>query len=254
MNKRSAPAGTQSVLRAVHLLKALSEHGEQDLAALTHTVGLSRTTTHRLLAALESEDLVTRAAGGVYRLGPGAITLGIQARRSNQLRALAHPHLQNLAAHSGETATLEVVSEGCILIVEEVFGRHLVGANREVGTSWPLHATSTGKAVLSSLPRQERAKLLPGRLPRLTSKTVTNKRQLEEQLEKAEARGYATAVGELAVGFNAVAAAVLDADGRPLAAISVGGPAGRLTGKVLSRVGVAVRDTAAMLSATLGYS
>ncbi len=254
MSRRPAPAGTQSVLRAVRLLKTLSAHGGLDLAALTHEVGLARTTTHRLLGALTSEDLVTRDAGGEYRLGPAALRLGDQGRRSSQLRVLAHPHLRNLAADSGETATLEVQFDSSVLIVDEVLGCHLVGVNREIGTSWPMHATSTGKALLASLGRDDRAALLPGRLARLTTKTVTSKRQLEAQLKQTAKRGYATAEGELAEGFNAVAAAVLDTAGQPLGAISVGGPAGRLTGTELSRVGGAVRDTAALLSATLSYA
>ncbi len=254
MSRRAAPAGTQSVLRAVHLLKALSKHDGLDLAALTREVGLARTTTHRLLAALKSEDLVAQEAGGDYRLGPGAVALGNQRRRSSQLRVLAHPHLRKLAAESGETATLEVQFDAGVLIVDEVLGRHLVGVNREVGTSWPIHATSTGKALLASMGRDDRAALLVGRLSRLTTRTVTSKRQLEAQLKQTAQRGYATAEGELADGFNAVAAAVVNADGHPLAAISVGGPDGRLTGRELSRVGGAVRETAALLSETLSYA
>ncbi len=254
MSSRSAPAGTQSVLRAVRLLKTLSEHGEEDLATLTRKVGLARTTTYRLLAALESEDLVTREPSGAYRLGPGMIQLAMRAGRSDQLRILAHTHLQSLAADSGETATLHVLSNGSILIVDQVVARQLVGVTHEVGTSAPLHATSTGKALLAALKPDERAELLPGRLARLTSKTVTSKRRLDEHLKLAQKRGYATAVDELEVGFSAVGAAILDADGRPLAAISIGGPSGRLTGKARSRAGAAVRDAAALLSATLGYT
>ena len=83
---------------------------------------------------------------------------------------------------------------------------------------------------------------------------MTSKRRLDEQLKLAQERGYATAVDELEVGFSAVGAAILDAHGRPLAAISIGGPTGRLNGKARSRAGAAVRDAAAVLSATLGYS
>lgn len=253
MRSRSAPAGTQSVLRAVSLLKVLSEHGEEDLATLTHEVGLARTTTHRLLAALESEDLVTRAPSGVYRLGPGLIQLAMHAGRSDQLRTLAHSHLQSLAADSGETATLHVLSNGSVLVVDQVFGRQLVGASHEVGISAPLYATSTGKALLAALKPAERAELLRGRFSRLTPKTVTSKRRLDEHLKLARKRGYATAVDELEVGFTAAGAAILDADGHPLASISIGGPSARLNGKALSRAGAAVRDAAALLSAMLGY-
>ncbi len=238
----------------MRLLKALSEHGDEDLATLTNEVGLARTTTYRLLAALASEDLVTREPGGAYRLGPGIIQLAMRAGRSDQLRTLAHSHLQSLAADSGETATLHVLSNGSVLVVDQVVARQLVGVSHEVGLSAPLHATSTGKALLAALEPDERAELLSGRLSRLTSKTVTSKRRLDEHLKLAKKRGYATAVDELELGFTAVGAAIVDAGGRPLAAISIGGPSGRLNGKARSRAGAAVRDAAALLSATLGYT
>jgi DNA-binding IclR family transcriptional regulator len=73
-----------------------------DLAAL---VGLTRTTTHRLLSALESEDLITKnPLTHDYRLGPAAIALGSRALRTNDVRNTARPYLESLAARTRETA------------------------------------------------------------------------------------------------------------------------------------------------------
>jgi DNA-binding IclR family transcriptional regulator len=252
---RDAPPGTQSVLRAIALLKALTDGGhELDLGTLTETVGLARTTTHRLLSALESEGLVARnKASGAYRLGPVAIAMGAQALRSNDLRELARPFLEQLAEEAGETATLEVVSDGKMLIVDEVSGRHLVMASADLGTAWAMHGTASGKAVLSVMANDRRRALIGKRLHPLTARTITDRTLLERDLKRAAGRGYATAREELTEGFSAVGAAVVDADGVPVAAVAVGGPPGRMPRARLELLGPAVAAAARSISELLGH-
>ena len=76
MNKK-APSGAQAVLRAIALLKAFTlERPERDVAELSDETGLRRSTVHRLLAALESEGLVTKeATPGRYRSRASLIRL-----------------------------------------------------------------------------------------------------------------------------------------------------------------------------------
>jgi DNA-binding IclR family transcriptional regulator len=225
---RTAPEGTQAVLRAIRLLKSFSrERPELSLSELG--TDLSKTTAHRLLAALESEGLVTRDPGrGTYRLGPTIIALGTQALMSNDLRALAQPELESLAAETGETATLEVLTDRRVLIVSEVPGRQLVTVAAEVGTRWPLHATSTGKAILAALSEEERRSMIAEPLERRTARTIVDPAELARELDRVAVRGYATVIEELASGAAAVAVAITDSLGRVLGAISLGGPVNRL--------------------------
>jgi DNA-binding IclR family transcriptional regulator len=252
---KAAPPGTQSVLRAIALLKALTDGGREfDLNELTERVGLARTTTHRLLSALESEGLVARSrSSGGYRLGPVAIAMGAQALRANDLRELARPFLDHLASVSGETATLEIVSDGKMLIVDESSGRHLVMASADIGTAWAMHGTASGKAVLAAMSVRARERLLRGKLSALTGRTITNREALERELLRTATRGFATAREELTEGFSAVGGAIIDADGEPVAAIAVGGPPGRLQRARLDELGVSVAEAARQISALLGY-
>src|SRR4029434_2622327 len=87
-----------------------------------------------------------------YRLGPAAIALGIDAVHSHDLRTTMHPILNHLAAETGETATLEVLHDGSVLILDEVAGAHVLTSSGHIGTRWPLHATSTGKVLLAFQP------------------------------------------------------------------------------------------------------
>ena len=147
-NPRPQPyPGTQSVLRAMSLLKAFDdERREWGLADLAREVGLNKTTTFRLLTALESEGMVAkRPSTETYILGPEIVVLGGRALRNSDLRTLAKPELAQMAAASGETATLEIISgEDHVLIIDEVIGNHLVGSSQSLGTRWPMVAVSKG--------------------------------------------------------------------------------------------------------------
>jgi DNA-binding IclR family transcriptional regulator len=249
---KQAPEGTQAVLRAIGLLKTFShDRPTLSLAELGKERGFSRTTAHRLLAALESEELVARdPVAGTYRLGPGVIALGAQAMTDNDLRAVVEPELKALAAETGETAMLDILAEGQMLILCEVQGRHIVTVAAETGTIWPIHATSTGKALLAALPPERRRELIRAPLRRFTTSTITSVRALLGEVETVSERGYATARGEIESDAAAVGAAVHDSHG-VAGAISVTGPVSRLTDQRMAELGAILRSRADLISKRL---
>ncbi len=235
-----APAGTQVVVRAVRMLKLFTpERPEWLPAELGEALGLTKTTTHRLLGALESEGLVARLPSGpAYHLGLAAIALGAQALRSSELLSRVRPLLRELAVETGETVSLEVLVDRDVLILDEAAGPHLVAATMESGTRWPAHATSTGKALLAAMPSEERLKLLgEGPLRRFTDATITDPAALERDLRGVVERGWASAVEELEAGYVAVGVALFGPWGETIGALSVGGPAQRLDAEQLTVLG-----------------
>lgn len=250
---RAVP-GTQAVARAVTLLKVFSDaQPEWRLTDLARAAHLHKATAHRLLATLEREGMVVRGATEQYRLGPEAIALGARAARASDLRAVAVPELQALASTHGETATLEVPVGGDMLILHEVAGGTLLGAVPEVGTRWPIHATSTGKALLALLPPTRRREYLRTRLSRHTDRTIVSAAALEREFERVRRKGFAVAAEELERGYLAVGAAVRDHDGRPVAAISLGGPRLRFPPPRVETLGRHVHAAAQRVSAALGF-
>lgn len=252
---KKAPTGAQAVLRAIALLKAFTlEKPERDVSSLAEETGLSRGTVHRLLSALESEGLVLRTDHRHrYRLGPTAAALGVRALRSSRVRETAHPELERLAEETGETATLEVLSEGKMLILDEVLGARLIGAAPSLGTAWAIHATSTGKAILAALPPARVRELLPPSLKRLTRRTITSRAQLARELGDVRHRGYATAIEELEEGYSAAGAVVRTPMLEPYAAVSLGGPSTRLNADAIAELGLLVKSRADEISARLGF-
>ena len=177
--------GTQAVRRAIALLKSFSDgRQEWQVSELAEANGLNSSTTYRLLSALEEEGLVTRREdNGRYRLGPEMIALGGCALRSHSLRAAARPALQRLAAATGEAATLETLSGGAMIVIDEVSSQHLVGMSQDVGARLPVHATSTGKALLAYADEEAVEAALAGELEALTERTVTSREGLIRDLE-----------------------------------------------------------------------
>lgn len=244
-----SPRGAQAVTRALRLLRAVAASEEPaTLSTLAPTLGLSRTTAHRLLAALESEGFVTHAGDQTYHPGPEFAAFALHASPIHQLRTLARPLLEDLAETSGETATLELLTGNEVLIVDEVPSRRLVAARTEIGTRWPLHVTSTGKALLAALPAAELAAYLARPLPAFTPHSITDPAALRRGLATVRRRGYAIAREEIEPGYAAVGAAFTDAAGRPLGALSVGGPSSRLTVGELDHLGPALAEAADTLS------
>jgi DNA-binding IclR family transcriptional regulator len=247
--------GTQAVLRAVSLLKAFSpERPERGLTELTQAVGLNKTTAYRLLSALESEGLVERARGGEgYRLGPELLALGSRALRAGELRAASRPELLALAQETRETATLEVRIGRDVLILDEALGPHVLGSAPSIGTRWPAHATSTGKVLLAHLGDAQLEEWLKGPLAAPTPKAIDDPAALRRELSRVRERGVAVSLEELEPGFVAVGAPVRSAHGDVVAAISVGGPKGRLGAERLAVLARDVPAAAARVSRRLGF-
>ncbi len=250
MSDQAPPRGAQAALRALRLLKLFKpERPELTLADLSRLAGLNKTTTHRLLQALASEALLDRdPRSGAYRLGPALMALGVQALASNDLRLRARPLLKRLAEDTGETATLEVPIDNTMLILDEVSGSHFLGAAGNVGTRWPMHATSTGKVLMAF--DEQGIDRLGEQFEQLTEHTITARSELERQLGEIRRRGFAETVDELEDGFSGVAAVVRGGTGDVLGALSICGPTQRLSQTRRSRLGSTLCGAAHSLQPT----
>lgn len=248
MMKTRPPQGAQAALRAVRLLKLFTnERSEMSLAEISRASGLNKTTTHRLLRALQSESLIDRnPATSAYSLGAGLMALGVQALASSDLRRRVRPVLRTLARETGETATLEVPFEDNMLILDEVAGNHVVGSAGNIGTRWPIHATSTGKAWLAF--DESGIERLAEQLKPMTSSTLTEREALLPQLAEIRRRGYAVTVDEVEDGYTAVATIIRGVLGDVQGALSVGGPTQRLTAARRAELGTTLCRAAQRLN------
>ena len=245
MTARAGTARIQSVDRAVDLLLAVAAAGPAvaGVPALAQACGLNRATAWRLLKTLQARGLVTAdRTTGRYSLGLTALELG-GAARSGAVIAAAHPVLERLSRQTGETASLAMPGAGGLTYVDEVTPTAVLTASW-LGRTVPLHATSTGKALLAFLPAPEVRRVLAEELPAFTEATVTTPEALAAELAATRARGYGTCAGELESSLYGVSAPVLDRSGRPLAVLSVWGPRDRVPERTFEQWGAVVVQAA----------
>lgn len=221
----------RSVARAADILLAL-EAGPQSLGRIAQRTNLSKPTAHRLLASLAYRQMVIQDPETVeYMLGPGCLRVADAIMRGAAgIGALVMPSLEQLAAESGETVALHVRAGLERICIGQVPSPQPVRYTAHVGATYPLHTGSMGKVLLAFSDDAERQDLLD-RLPltAVTSATITDRARLEAEVERIRATGTGTSRGERATGVAAMSAPIFGADGRLVAALSILGPAARLT-------------------------
>jgi DNA-binding IclR family transcriptional regulator len=230
--------------RAVAILDAV-ERGAASFTDIVAATGFTRSTTHRMIKAMQDRGLLAFAEGRGYRLGPRLLGLAAAAGRDQPLRDLARPALQRLSGTTGESAQL-YVREGdrriCIDAVESANELRTIVA---VGASLPLTRGSAGKVFLAWMSSTDREALLVPLDPSVAA-------GLREELGRTARRGWARSIGEREAGVASVSAPVLDRHGSIVAAVSVSGPANRLGTGRGGRYAAAVTAASHEIEAALG--
>ena len=246
----SNPNGTQAVDRAARLLtEVMHSPGSVTFTELAAATGLAKSTTSRLLLALERNGLVRRDEAGRFRPGEMFVRFAWRGGAEAGLTEVAQAYLDRLGRATGETVNLGVGRGDMVEQIAQVDSVYLIGATNWLGRSVPLHCSAIGKVLLAF----GAATLPPGRLERRTEQTITSRAALETELATVRQRGYAVIDGELEPGLVAVAAPVLRDGGAVVAALSVSGPGTRLTPPRAADVAVACMAQASALSAVLGH-
>jgi IclR family acetate operon transcriptional repressor len=252
-NSGEPRAAVQSVDRALTILEILEREGWMGVTDLAAELGIHKSTAFRLLATLEQRGLVEQhVETQKYRLGFALVRLAGAVRAGLDLTRSARPVCEWLSERTGETVNLAVLEGGEVVNIDQVNLSSSVVSVDWLGRRTGLHATSTGKVFLASLPDRVREDVLRGELARMTDRTVTDPGRLRAELDAIRRRGWSATEEELELGLNAVAAPVHGADGSVLAAICVSGPAFRLTHDRIDDVGSLTADAAQQVSRRLG--
>lgn len=245
----------QSVDRAVGVLEILARDGEAGVSAIARELGVHNSTASRLIRALGDHDLVDRPGGnGKARLGIGLLRLAGATAAQLDLSTQAQPVCDQLAAELGDTVNVAILSGGVALNICQAQGSNTVSTQNWVGQHTVLHATSSGKVLLAYLDAGERNILLRRSLERFTKRTPTSARAIRTALKSVRETGWAQSVEEYEEGLNALAAPVRTHDGAVIAAISIAGPAYRLSPDQLPELATTVVAAASEISRRMGYS
>jgi DNA-binding IclR family transcriptional regulator len=242
----TAPAGTQAVDRAAALVDLVVRADEPlSFTELSDETGLARSTTSRLLAALERTELIERDAAGGYVAGPLFALHAALHDPWPQIARLARPVLETVGEQTGETVHLGVRRGEDVVHIAQVESTFLLSARDWNQVDVPPHCSSLGKVLYAF-------DVLPvpsGRLERRTPRTVTTREALATELATIRRQRYATTVDELETGLTGIAAPVEGRDG-VFAALGISGPTARLQDRA-DRIGRLLIEQADALSALL---
>jgi IclR family transcriptional regulator, acetate operon repressor len=246
--------GTAALEKALDVLDAIGSSAEgMNQVALSEQLAIPRTTLYRLLATLTARGLVRRDSHKrVYRLGLKCFELARTVQTSPDLVAAAAVEIRALRDLTGETTYLGALDGAEVLAIERMDGAHSHRSQSALGQRKPLHCTSQGKAMLSVLSQAERDELLRGlTLKAITPHSIIEKKRLNAELNISRSRGWSIDDEEMILGVRCVGAPIIDAHGRVRGAISVAGPAYRMTIARLQGLGPEVAEAARRIGAQL---
>lgn len=239
-------SGTQAIDRAADLLSRVIHHESTPTATeLSADTGYARSTTSRLLAALERNHLLRRDEEGGWL--PGAIfeQYAAQWDLRGRLIRLAQPVMEQLGEHTGETINLGIGLAGSVVQIAQVDSSYFLGSRNWVGVDLPAHTSALGKVLYAygvlDAPEEP--------LVRLTPHTVGSWSDLTGQFADVRSQCYASTTDELEVGLTGIAAPVFF-NGKVVAGMGLSGPSTRLAHRIPT-VGRLVAEHAAELSTRL---
>ena len=233
--------------RAAALLTLVVEADEPvTFAELSEASGLARSTTSRLLAALESNRLLERCSTGSYIGGPLFVLYAARHDRNAEMARLARPMLEAIGESTGETVHLAVANGGQVAHIAQVDATYLLGARDWTDVEVPAHCSALGKVLLA----WDVLELPAGRLESITHRTLTSRADLEADLALVRSRGFAVTRDELEIGLAGVAAPVFGADRAVVATVGISGPTARLEDRV-DHLGRLLKDQTEALSTLL---
>jgi DNA-binding IclR family transcriptional regulator len=246
-NASTLSTGTQSVDRAALLVATVVRADEPlSFVELQAACGLPKSTTSRLLSALERTELLERNASGSYVAGPLFWLYSTRHDPWEELVRLARPTLEQVGHDTGETVNLSVIRGDRVIQVDQVDSTYLLGTRDWTQVDVPAHCSALGKVMLA----HGVLDLGRGPLEQVTPSTITDPARLRADLAQVLSRGYASTTDELELGLTGIGVPVRGKDGDVIAALGVSGPNPRLEDR-LDEIGRLLNDRADQLSGLL---
>ena len=245
-----------SVTKCMRLLEAFSpDRPELSIEQFSSLLGIPKSTVYRMLHTLEARRFVERnPETGAYHLGLKLWEIGCVALGRVGLRQAASPILGKLVNLCKETALLAVLDGSEVVYMDVVDGPQPLRFHGWLGQRVPAHATGTGKVLLAHLPPAALEEITAKGLPRFTSRTITDRDALLEELATIRQQGYAFRGGDWIEDIFGATAPVRDHTGQVIAALGVAGPTTRFTDQYIQSLVPLVLQAAGELSRALGYS
>jgi IclR family transcriptional regulator, KDG regulon repressor len=252
----SADPSVRSVARAVSILEQFTvDRPELSLTEISTGIGLSKSTTHRLLGTLEAAEMVEfdkRSAR--YHLGLKIFRLGSVASKSMELVRQADPLLWDLTEDTDESSFLQVADGNEALCLRRFDGTHHVRVLfLEAGKRSAFNSGAGQRVLLAHLPEWRWEEVVANHTRRMTQYSLVSREELERDRREIRERGYSVSWEDVALHACALGAPVRDATGAVVAAVSISGIVQRFSAERLPTLIRRIMEVGDELSRRLGH-
>jgi IclR family transcriptional regulator, KDG regulon repressor len=247
----------RSVARAVSILECFTlDNPELNLTEVSNSIGLSKSTTHRLLSTLESAEMVEfDKKTAHYRLGLKVFQLGSVVAKSMELVKQADPLLMNLAADTDETAFLLVADGNEALCLRRFDGMHHVRVLfLEAGKRATFNCGAAQRVLLAHMPEARWEEIIANHVRRMTQYSLATREELERDRREIRERGYSVSWEDVTLHACALGAPVRDTSGNVIAAVSISGIVQRFSAERLPGLIRTIMEVGDELSRRLGHA
>jgi IclR family pca regulon transcriptional regulator len=222
------PEYLSTLERGLRVLRAFDEHDpEMRLSEVAAKADLSPAVARRCLNTLVSLGYVGQY-GRNFLLKPEVLAFGSAFMSSMNIEHVVAPSLQQLRDETGDSASLAVLAGTDILYLAHVSTKRQIRLGASVGTRFPAHATSLGKAVLAFRPDSEIEDFITRcEWKAFTKNTITDPDNFRERLMRVRTQGYDSTREELDMGIISLAVPIFDARHFAIAAINCSTTTGR---------------------------
>jgi len=243
----------QALDRGLALLSIIAQSEGLSLTGIAQRAGIAPSTAHRILTTLKAAGFVMCDARGNHLIGVKAFKVGTAFLRNRRIVDVGRRTLRELMRASGETASMGIEDKGYVVFVAQAESHRSIRAFHRPGSHGAMHASSLGKAILSTLPEKAVTEILQHvGMKKFTERTIVDPRALIADLAATRKRGWAVDDQERADGMRCVGAPVFNEHGEAVGAISVSGPTVRVTDERLGELGPLVKRAAADLTERFG--
>lgn len=252
---KKANSANRSINRICDILNCFSEEElNLTLTQISNQIELPKSTTHRLLEALQSQGLLSyNNVKRSYELGYMLVRWGSLAQTGLDLRNVSLPFLQKLTEITDETSILSARYGNIGMCIEKIECNQPVRLAMSIGQRLALHSGASSKVLWAFLSEDEISEIMDTiELLPLMENTITTPERLREELRNIRENGYATSFEETDRGAMGIAAPVYDHSSKPIAGIGIAAPISRISREQVPEFAVKIVDVARRLSKHLG--
>ncbi|MFD0714478.1 IclR family transcriptional regulator [Paenibacillus sp. GCM10027626] len=253
MEKTKKDYSVPAIEKAITILNCIAGNGRMNVNELHSELKIPKTTVFVILSTLERHSLVEKREDGKYLLGHGVLAWGMNYYQQNDIKQIAHPHLERLVEETPFTAHLAVMMNYKAVYIDKCEGNGFVRFATSAGQALPLHLSGVGKALAAGMSDE----MILADITAITGAEEVKGQQaaakLLEDVQFVREHGYSIEDEQMEEGIRCIGAPVFGEDGNTIAAISITALSKDLPAIKFPAIGDLIKETAQRISEEMGY-